>query len=94
VTLLLPRIEEGRPGLTVTRIAGRKAAAKAVFDNISQKIAETFVLDDRLAMPGLDTPALAAARLSAATLLVGHKTMESISSVLSNPAECWGDFLK
>jgi len=94
VVLIFPHIEEGRPGLTVTRIEDRRAAAKAVFDNISQKIAESFVLDDRLPVPGLDTSALAGARLNAASLLVGHRTIESISSVLSNPAECWGHFLR
>jgi hypothetical protein len=94
VVLVFPHIEEGRPGLTVTSIEDRRAAAKAVFDNISQKIAESFVLDDRLAVPGLDTSDLAAARLDAAALLVGHRTVESISSVLSNPAECWRGFLR
>jgi hypothetical protein len=94
VVLILPHIEEGRPGLTVTRIEDRRAAAKAVFDNISQKIAESFILDDRLAIPGMDTSALSAARLTVASLLVGHRTIESISSVLSNPAECWGDFIR
>jgi hypothetical protein len=94
VVLIFPHIEEGRPGLTVTRVDDKRAAAKAAFDNISQKIAESVLLHDRLAVPGLDTAGLAAARLDAARLLVGHRTIESIASVLSNPAECWGDFLR
>jgi hypothetical protein len=94
IVLIFPHIEEGRPGLTVTRIEDKRAAAKAAFDNISQKIAESVLLYDRLAVTGLDTAGLAAARLDAARLLVGHRTIESISSVLSNPAECWGDFLR
>ena len=93
VVLLLPRIEEGREGYLRRRVDDPRAAAKAFFDNISQKIAESFLLYDRLAMAGQDTPLLAAARLRAVRRLAVHPTVRLTASVLSGPARCWGDLL-
>jgi hypothetical protein len=91
VVLIFPRIEEGRPGFVATPMADRRISAKAVFDNISQKIAETFVLYDALAVPGFETSALAEARWRAAASLVAHPSTRTAVAVLSNPAQCWGD---
>jgi len=93
VVLLLPRIEEGREGYLRRRVEDPRTAAKAFFDNISQKIAESFILYDSLAVPGQDTPALAAARLRAVRRLAVHPTVRLTAKVLSGPARCWGDLL-
>ena len=94
LVLIFPRIEEGRPGCLARPMADPDLAAKSVFDNLSQKIAESVVLYDCLPVPGFDTAALAGARLKAARTLVGHGTVARIASVLSNPAECWGDLME
>lgn len=93
IVLLFPRIEAGRPGFVRTPLRDTRTAAKAVFDNVSQKIAETVVLWDRLAVTGLDSAALAKARWTAALELVRHASLAGTSSVLSNPQDCWGDLL-
>jgi hypothetical protein len=91
IVIIFPRIEEGRRGFFATPFSDRRKAAKAVFDNISQKIAETVILYDRVAVPGFDGAALARARLEAAEALVKHRSVRTPLTVLSNPAECWGD---
>lgn len=94
VTILFPRIEEGREGFRFTPVADRRKAAKALFDNITQKLSETVVLYDRLPVLGLDEESLALERLSRVNQLVQHKSVIQMASVLSNPEECWGDILE
>ena len=91
IVIIFPRIEEGRRGYVATPLSDRRKAAKAVFDNVSQKIAETVVLYDRVAVPGFDSAALARARLKASEALIGHRSVRTPVTVLSNPAECWSD---
>ncbi len=92
--LVFPRIEEGRPEFVSQGLEDKRKAARAVFDNLSQKIAESVILYDHLPLPGLDNPALATARLKASFRLVEHGSVSLIASVLSNPAQCWGDLLE
>jgi len=93
VVFLLPRIEEDRRDHVRRSLEEPRPAAKAFFDNISQKISESFVLYDRLALPGLDTPGLAASRLKAAYRLAAHPSVRLTAEVLAGPATCWGDLL-
>ncbi|NIM59689.1 MAG: hypothetical protein GTO16_12230 [Candidatus Aminicenantes bacterium] len=94
VVILFPRIEEGRKGFIMNLIEDKKKAAKALFDNISQKIAEDVILYDKIPILGFDEKPMAIARLKYVTKLVHHKTITKIASVLSNPNDCWGDLLK
>jgi len=94
LVVVFPHIEEGRPGCTVHPVESADAAAKLVFDNVSQKIAESFVLYGRLPVCGFDRPAAAGARLAAARSLAAHASVERIVSVLSNPAECWSNLFE
>jgi len=87
--ILFPRIEEGRKDSLVMSLDGSSLAAKTLFDNISQKIAESVVLYDRMAIPGFDDRRLAEARLRSSYRLVRHPSIIKIASVLSSPAECW-----
>jgi len=93
VVILFPRIEEGRKGFLLNLIEDRRKAAKALFDNISQKIAENVILYDKIPVLGFDEKQMALARLKYASQLVHHKTITKIASVLSNPDDCWGDLL-
>ena len=93
VVILFPRIEEGRQGFLLNLIEDRRKAAKALFDNISQKIAENVILYDKIPVLGFDESQMALARLKYASQLVQHKTITKIASVLSNPDDCWGDLL-
>jgi len=91
--LLFPRIEEGRKSFLFNAFEDKRPAAKAVFDNLSQKIAETIVLYDRLPVCGLDDALLADARLNAAYQLVENDSVVKTASVLAGPADCWGNLL-
>lgn len=93
VVILFPRIEEGRKGFLLNLIEDRRKAAKALFDNISQKIAENVILYDKMPVLGFDEKQMALARLKYANQLLHHKTITKIASVLSNPDDCWGDLL-
>ena len=94
VVILFPRIEEGRKGFLSTLFEDKRPAAKAVFDNLSQKIAETTILYDRLTVCGLDNAGLAEARLRSACQLVENGSVVKMASVLSGPADCWGHLLE
>jgi hypothetical protein len=92
--ILFPRIEEGRDDFVLSPIADPRRVAQALFDNISQKLAETYLLYDRLPLPGLDRPELAQARLETCRELAHHKNIVLCATVISSPRRCWGDLLK
>ncbi len=93
VTILFPRIEEGRKGFILRSITDKRKAVKALFDNVTQKLSETVILYDRLPVLGFDEENMAQKRLFTAGQLVQHRSVIQTSSVLSNPDECWGKLL-
>ena len=90
VTILFPRIEEGREGFLLTPILDKKQTAKALFDNITQKLSETWILYDKIPVSGVDEEELARARFSHINQVVQHESIIQAATVLSNPDECWG----
>ncbi len=94
VIILFPRIEEGRDAFILNPIEDSERAVKALFDNISEKLAETCLLYDRLPLLSLDRPELAEARLQATRELIRHKSTVFCATVLSSPRHCWGGLLK
>ncbi len=93
ITILIPRIEEGRKEFILNPIQNRTKAAKTLFDNITQKLAETFVLYDRIAVLGFEESVLAKERLDRITRLVNHDSIQQILSILASPSDCWGNIL-
>ncbi|MDH7511624.1 MAG: hypothetical protein QHH14_01610 [Clostridiales bacterium] len=93
VVIIFPRIEEGRDTFLLSRMDNAARRAKALFDNISEKLAETVVLYDKVPAPGLDNPDLARARLRAAETLARSRHTRLVASVLSSPDRCWGGLL-
>jgi hypothetical protein len=94
VVILFPRIEEGWPESRLTLVNDGRKAVHLLFNNISQKIAESVILYDRLVLPGLDEESLARHRLEAVRLLAGHRTVKCLATVLSDPAHCWAGVLE
>ena len=94
VHILFPRIEKGFERSLWNPIKNNRKVEKMLFDNITQKVAETTLLYDKLTVLGLDRRGLANARLQAVKELVGHQTVAEITTVLSNPKNCWGNVLK
>ena len=93
VVILLPKIEEGRKGFLLSSFKDERIAAKAIFDNISQKLSETVILYDKIPILGLDKRELASKRWKSVTELAHHQSIIKIASVLTNPGQCWGDLL-
>ncbi len=93
VVILFPRIEEGRDSFSLSPVENYARAARALFDNISEKLAETVVLYDKIPVPGLDNSGLARARLRAAEKLARWSRTRLVASVLSSPSRCWGGLL-
>jgi len=92
--LILPRVEEGRAGFKSLAIEDRRQAARILFQNISEKIASSFILYDVLAVTGLETQEQAAARLKAVFNLLEHPQTHQPLEILTNPKECWGNLLE
>lgn len=93
ITILFPHIEEGRKEYIQNTIGDDQRAAKYLFDNISEKMAETTVLYDRLPVIGLDENDMAQRRLESVYRCIQHSSIKHIVSILSNPKECWGALL-
>jgi hypothetical protein len=91
--ILFPRIEEGRREFFLSPFHDHRLTAKALFDNASQKIAESVVLYDRLPILGLDRTELAGERWRAAEALARNRNTVFCASVLASPGCCWGDLL-
>ncbi len=94
VFVLFPRVEEGWGSFGLFPFDDHRKAAKALFDNISEKISQSFVLYDRLPHPGLDRPELAELRWRAALQLTQAQRTILCASVLSDPLHCWGNLLE
>ncbi|MBN2408466.1 MAG: hypothetical protein JXE07_01915 [Candidatus Aminicenantes bacterium] len=92
--ILFPRIEEGARSFFVHPFLDERETAKSLFANISEKIAETVILYDRILMPGLDQAPLSEARWMACRELAKHRTTAFCGAVFSGLRGCWGDFLK
>lgn len=93
IRLLFPHIEQGRSEFLMEPIRHPNQAAKRLFDNVSEKLAQSFVLYDRIAVPGFDTPASAQQRLNAIHRFVRDPHLDLIASVLADPQYCWGNLL-
>jgi len=91
--ILFPRIEEGREEFIILPHGHQIQTAKAVFDNLAEKIAQSIVLFDRLPVLGLDRPDLAEARWRTGEALARNPKTIFCASVLASPRCCWGDLL-
>lgn len=93
VHIFFPRIERGFEKIILNPIKEKQKAIKGLYDNITQKLAESVILYDELIVLGLDERELANDRLAAVIELVNHSTNVQISTVLSNPRDCWENII-
>jgi hypothetical protein len=94
IHILFPRIEKGFASSIWNPVKDTRQAVKVLFDNITQKLAETTLLYDELMVLGLDRKDLARTRFQAVQKLADHPSISEISVVLSNPKDCWGNILE
>jgi hypothetical protein len=83
-----PKVESGRDRAVVSRLDRREKLVKLLFDNATEKHGTTVLLYDRLPLPSLDTPELAAARLSAMRALVERATIKGAHTTLCGARNC------
>lgn len=92
IYIIFPRIEEGRKGCLYHPLE-EKTCKRILFENISQKLAETYLLFEYIPLLGLDEEDMAKRRLKAVSKLLSSSVETKCFSVISNPEECWGNFL-
>lgn len=91
--LILPHIEEGRESYQFNEINDLRIAARILFNNITEKIANSFILFDVLTMTGFDSPTMASNRLRAIMALLTHPQTKRPLEILAGPKECWSPLL-
>ncbi|MBN2211993.1 MAG: hypothetical protein JW709_11410 [Sedimentisphaerales bacterium] len=91
ITIILPHIENECRNNTTVDMADERLVVKALFDNISEKIAQNVLLYDCLPVVGLDTPDLARNRLACVNKLTRH--VGRSVRVLAGNNNCWDGIL-
>ena len=91
ITIILPHIEEGRDENIVTDVKNTRVARKALFDNISDKIANNVLLYDMIPLEGFDEPVLMRKRFSAVDKLLNH--VSRVAKVVGGSRSCWDGVL-
>jgi hypothetical protein len=86
ITVILPRVEQGRRQ-NFTRLEDRRVTRKALFDNISEKIASSVLLYDSIPVGGLDGPVLMKGRCRAIDGLLDY--VECAVKVVAGSENCW-----
>jgi hypothetical protein len=87
ITLILPRVEEGRHKNFTSHMKDKRLTHKALFDNISEKIASNVLLYDSIPSGGLDSPALMRGRCQAIDGLLDH--VDRTVKVVAGSENCW-----
>jgi hypothetical protein len=90
IRILVPRSESRHPDVTIRHLRERGDLSRLLFENASEKIAESFVLYDVLPVCGLDTPSLARRRFAAVQRLIDIAELEHASVVVASPQTCVG----
>lgn len=94
VYLLFPRIEREWKGFTLDEIDNNEKASSLLFENITQKLSETFILYDKITVKGFEQQELSIRRLSAVNRLLESPQIKKIATVLANPQNCWSSILE
>jgi hypothetical protein len=90
VTLLFPKIEEGREEAIFGDVTDKRKLLKLLFDNATEKIAGTTLLYDTIPVGCLDSPYLMQKRLKAMERFVSGEVFEikRAKTILASPTTC------
>ena len=90
VTLLFPKIEEGRKEAIFVDITDARKLTKLLFDSATEKIANTVLLYESIPVGCLDSPDLMRKRLKAMERFVSGETFETrrATTILASPKNC------
>jgi hypothetical protein len=84
--VLLPKVEAGRGAPVITAIENPQVQARYLFQNLSEKIASSFLLYDTCPVASFDSPAAAARRYDFVVQLLPH--LAEVKSIVTGPREC------
>ena len=84
--VVFPKVEIGRGAPVTTRVEDPRLRARFLFQNLSEKIASSFLLYDVHPVPPFDSPTRAARRHEFVRRLLPH--IAEASNVLTGPREC------
>jgi len=93
IYLIFPRLEEGRKRLITNTVENENKAIKMLFDNISQKLSETFILYDSIPVRGFEEEETSYQRLKNLQHLIKLPNLSQIAIRLSNPKNCWENLI-
>jgi hypothetical protein len=83
---VFPKVELGRGAPVISPVKDARVQARHLFGNLSEKIAQSFLLYDEYPVAPLDTPARALRRHEFVTRLLPH--VAEAKNVLTGPREC------
>lgn len=92
VTVIFPHIEVERRKNVTVGVTDPRLVGRALFDNMSEKIAQNVLLYDVVPLRGLDTPALMKSRYECANKFV--ERVDHVAKVLAGSNNCWNGLLK
>jgi len=84
--VLLPKVEAGRGAPVITPVENPQVQARYLFQNLSEKIASSFLLYDTCPVASFDSPAGAARRHDFVVRLLPH--LAEVKNIVTGPREC------
>jgi hypothetical protein len=87
ITIVLPHIEEGRDRCIATVVKDTRVARKALFDNMSDKIAENVLYYDNIPLSGFDNSVLMKNRFYTADQFL--KYVNRVVKIIAGSQNCW-----
>lgn len=88
IIVVFPHIEEEKKASIVKEIRDKNLLYKLLFDNLSEKIAETVLLYEKVPVTGLDTPFSSKKRLGAIDDFIEYARLERAIIVIAGTKNC------
>jgi len=86
IVILLPKVEAGRGAPVITPVENPQVQARFLFQNLSEKIASSFLMYDVCPVASFDSPTSAALRHDFVLKLLPH--VAEVKSVHTEPRKC------
>ncbi len=83
--MIVPKVEMGRKPVIYTKETKTDNMTKMIFDNLSEKIGSSFIMYNKIAVPGFDTAKEASSRLKTSRLLVKKSRLQCVEMFIAPP---------
>jgi hypothetical protein len=94
ILIIFPRVEEWRENIHLSYHKKKEKPTLMLFNNLSQKVSESFLLYNQFPVTGLDDKEMALKRIQFIKEFLNHHSLKDIISILTSPNECWKNLLK